>query len=157
MVPYRDDRDALRQRIAEIEAELLQAEADRQARIVLEGELAEARRQLKMLQPRPAKESEWSWGGFLLGPIYYLLAGMRRDALQIAILWAAIYALYSWIPILGGPLLLFLHIFCGNYFFVHKRRWLDSRRRCPYCAEVILASATVCRYCGRSDPSRLEQ
>ncbi len=27
-----------------------------------------------------------------------------------------------------------------------------ARKRCPYCAEFIQASATVCRFCGRSVP-----
>lgn len=26
------------------------------------------------------------------------------------------------------------------------------RRPCPYCAELILAEATVCRFCGRDIP-----
>lgn len=26
------------------------------------------------------------------------------------------------------------------------------QKRCPYCAEVILAAATVCKHCGREQP-----
>lgn len=150
MIPYRDDRDALRQRITELTAELQRAEGERRATKILEAELAEARRQLDRLLPRRAEMPLWSWGGFLLGPLYYLMAGMAKEALQVAILWGAMCALYTWIPILGGSLLLLLHLYCGGRFFVHKRRWLDSRKRCAHCAEIIQAAATVCRYCGHS-------
>jgi hypothetical protein len=41
----------------------------------------------------------------------------------------------------------------GSVVYFLKGKPGRHRRPCPYCAEMILAEATVCRFCGRDVPS----